>query len=66
LKWWDDPTSDHARLLAELRHAEIVSASSHGIMLKGYEPAGVDRHGREVMKYQEWWITPTIAEKATT
>jgi hypothetical protein len=58
LQWWDDSTQRHGRIMAELRKAEIQSASSHGISIKGYEPAGVDRHGREILKYQEWWLTP--------
>ena len=59
LQWWDDSTKQDGRIMAELRKAEIQSASSHGICLKGYEPAGADRHGRKILKYQEWWITPT-------
>ena len=55
----DDSTKQDGRIMAELRKAEIQSASSHGICLKGYEPAGADRHGRKILKYQEWWITPT-------
>ena len=58
LKWWNDCTSVNGKVLAELRKAEIQAASSHGILFRGYEPAATDKHGREVLKYQEWWITP--------
>jgi hypothetical protein len=40
----------------ELYFPEIVHASSIGIYLKGFEPAGADKTGREITKYQEWWI----------
>jgi hypothetical protein len=60
LMWWDDPTRTSGKILSELRNPEIVSASTHGIMFRGYEPSGTDNAGREVLKYQEWWITPKI------
>ncbi len=58
LKWRDDCTVSSGKVLAELKKAELVSASSYGIEFRGYEPAAPDKHGREVLKYQEWWITP--------
>jgi hypothetical protein len=60
LFWWDDPTAPIGRILTQMRNPEIVSANSHGIHIKGYEPSGIDKSGREVLKYQEWWITPTL------
>jgi hypothetical protein len=58
LLWWDDPTTTMGRILAEIRTPEIISASTHGIYFRGFEPSGVDKSGREILKYQEWWITP--------
>ena len=58
LIWWSDCTAARGKVLAKLKKAEIVSASSYGIEFRGYEPAAPDKHGREVLKYQEWWITP--------
>ena len=52
--WTPDATK--GSLVAELRFPEIVHASSEGIFLNGYEPAGVDKTGREITKYQEWWM----------
>ena len=58
LIWWDDPTTVLAKILAEIRNPEIMSASTYGIQFRGFEPSGIDKSGREVLKYQEWWITP--------
>ncbi len=56
--WWDDPTTASGNVLAEIRNPQIVSASTRGIMFSGFEPSGIDKAGREILKYQEWWITP--------
>lgn len=56
--WWDDPSTSNGKILAEIRNPEIVSSSTHGIHFRGFEPSGTDKTGREVLKYQEWWITP--------
>ena len=61
--WWDDPTTASGRILAEIRNPEIMSASTHGIQFSGFEPSGIDRSGREVLKYQEWWITTNEINK---
>lgn len=58
LLWWDDPTATTGKILAEIRNPEIMSASTHGIHFRGFEPSGFDNSGREILKYQEWWITP--------
>jgi hypothetical protein len=64
LLWWDDPTTTMGRILAEIRNPEIMSASTHGIQFRGFEPSGIDKSGREVLKYQEWWITPNSLANA--
>lgn len=64
MRWWDDPTSAAGKILAVLRNPEMISASTKGIHFRGFEPSGVDRGGREVLKYQEWWITPAEKEVA--
>jgi len=64
LLWWDDPTTTMGRILAEIRNPEIMSASTHGIQFRGFEPSGIDKSGREVLKYQEWWITPNSSANA--
>jgi len=64
LLWWDDPTTTMGRILAEIRNPEIMSASTHGIQFRGFEPSGIDKSGREVLKYQEWWITPNSPANA--
>jgi hypothetical protein len=56
--WWDDPSKVDGRILAEIRNPEIMSASKYGIQFRGFEPSGIDKSGREILKYQEWWITP--------
>ena len=55
--WWDDLSIVSATILAELRNPEIVFASSRLVQWRGFEPAGVDKSGREILKYQEWFIT---------
>lgn len=45
------------RVVAELKHPEIVFITSDGIRLKGYESNGVDPTGREKMIYQEWYVS---------
>ena len=42
-------------LSASLSKPEIIFINPDGIMLKGYEPAGIDFSGREKFKYQEWF-----------
>lgn len=37
-----------------LEKAEIQSASSEFIVLRGFEPTGTDKSGRPTFKYQEW------------
>jgi len=55
--WWDDPTKEDGKILAELCNPEIKTISTFGIHICGFEPAGIDKAGREILKYQEWWIT---------
>ena len=59
--WWDDPTTENGRVLAELNRPEILSVSTQGIHFKGLE-YGVDKAGCSTAKYQEWWITPFPAK----
>ena len=56
--WWDDPAATTGKVLAEIINPEVVFASTHGIYFKGFEPCGTDKTGRQIAKYQEWWITP--------
>jgi len=60
LIWWDDAASTQGKKLAEMIHPEIISASTYGVLFRGFEPRGVDKLGREILEYQEWWITPKI------
>lgn len=53
---WRSGYGPGSKVLAALLHPEITHASSESIEFKGYEPTGYDA-GREVVKYQEWWIT---------
>ena len=53
--FWTPDASKGSRV-AELRYPEIVHSSSLGIFLKGWEPTGIDKTGREVTRYQEWWM----------
>lgn len=43
------------RFVAELKKPDIIYINQHGILLKGYEPAGCDRQGRQKFVYQEWF-----------
>ena len=43
------------RVMAELKKPDIIFINPHGISLKGYEPAGCDRKGRQKFVYQEWF-----------
>jgi len=43
------------RILAELKKPDIIFINAHGILLKGYEPAGIDRQNRQKFVYQEWF-----------
>lgn len=60
MRWWDDPTTTTGKIISELENPEILSASTHGVHFRGFEPSGTDKSGRKIMKYQEWWITPAI------
>ena len=50
------PDATNGSRVAELRFPEIVHASSEGIFLRGWEPTGADKTGRETTQYQEWWM----------
>jgi len=54
---WENLESKNTHILAELRVPEIVHASTKGVLFRGFEPYGFDKTGREITKYQEWWIT---------
>jgi hypothetical protein len=54
--YWDNPADPHARIMAQLEKPEIMFINSSGMMVKGYEPDGVDKTGRAKYKYQEWFI----------
>lgn len=43
------------RIIAEIRKPDIVFINQHGIMLKGYEPAGCNKKGQQKFNYQEWF-----------
>lgn len=43
------------RVFAELKKPDIKFINQHGILLKGYEPTGCDRQGRQKFVYQEWF-----------
>ena len=47
----------NAKMLGRLRNPEVTFINSRGILLKGYEPDGVDKASRERFKYQEWYCT---------
>ena len=47
--------SKDSRVLGILKNPEIIFINSEGIMLKGYEPAGIDKAGRTKFNYQEWY-----------
>lgn len=38
-----------------LEQPEIIFINPDGIMLRGFEPDGVDKTGRKKYKYQEWY-----------
>jgi len=44
-------------IIAKLHKPDIVFINLPGIMLKGYEPAGADRQGRQKFTYQEWFCS---------
>ena len=46
---------EQERCVATLNNPEVVWINPHGIYLKGYEPDGVDKTGRQKYKYQEWF-----------
>ena len=47
--------SEREAILDELVRPEIVFINPHGIKLRGFERAGVDRQHNEKFIYQEWW-----------
>ena len=47
--------NDNHQMLDEMQKVELIHASSKGIMLKGFEPAGTDKQGNIKFNYQEWW-----------
>lgn len=50
------------RILAELKKPDIIFINQHGILLKGYEPAGADRQHRQKFVYQEWFCVFIVKE----
>jgi len=42
-------------IICTLKKPDIIFINAHGIMLKGYEPAGCDKQGRQKFAYQEWF-----------
>ena len=55
---WND------KLLGTLKKAELIFITSHGIMLKGFEPTGtIDKQGKEKFRYMEWWCPVVLAEE---
>jgi len=54
--FWDDANNPQGHVLAKLEKPEIIFINSRGMMVKGYEPDGVDRAGRRKFKYQEWFV----------
>jgi hypothetical protein len=54
--FWDDANNPQGHVLAKLEKPEIIFINSIGMMVKGYEPDGVDRAGRRKFKYQEWFV----------
>ena len=48
---------DHGdSILALMERTRIESATSHGIMLSGMQPAGTEKNGLPKFTYQEWWL----------
>ena len=41
--------------LAQIMNPEILFVNMNGMMLRGHEPTGFDKHGRATSKYQEWF-----------
>ena len=48
---------ENATVFGILKHPEIIFINPHGILLKGFEPCGADKTGREQYKYQEWYCS---------
>lgn len=43
-------------MLAEMVRSRMELAAAKGIMLSGFEPAGLERDGRPKFRHQEWWL----------
>ncbi len=43
-------------ILKEMKRAYLLSICVPGMLLAGFEPAGVDKHMREKFVYQEWYL----------
>lgn len=46
-----------SKILGELKNPEIKFINSRGIMLKGFEPSGFTKDGRQKFNYQEWYLS---------
>ena len=44
------------KLICTLEKPDIIFINTDGLMIKGYEPNGVDRAGRQKYLYQEWYL----------
>ena len=38
-----------------MRKADVTLIGVDGIKLRGFEPVGFEKNGREKFNYQEWW-----------
>jgi len=48
-------TETHA-LLTTLERPKMIYASTHGMMLSGFENVGNDKEGNQKFRYQEWYL----------
>ena len=43
-------------LVYSLIKPDIIFISQDGMLIRGYEPAGFDKSGLQIFKYQEWLL----------
>lgn len=55
--FFSDDAGLNSKLLGTLEHPEIIFMNSVGILIKGFEPCGSDKSGRQKFNYQEWYCT---------
>lgn len=55
--FFEGEANEMSAVLGVLKNPELVSMTSRGIMIKGFEPVGADKQGREKYNYQEWYCS---------